>query len=113
MLYAWSCEANYFVEQPRNAFEPGKPVRNVISASDPFFSQSNDWLGNPGALGHCGAALKDRPQAAVLLAPSRVYQRMDRYLQQQGRGIRMPTVEIYEPSGSPMRMGVLTVEMPE
>jgi DNA gyrase inhibitor GyrI len=59
------------------------------------------------------SVLLARVQAAVLLAPSRVYQRMDRYLQQQGRGIRMPTVEIYEPSGSPMRMGVLTVEMPE
>jgi hypothetical protein len=70
MLYAWSCEANYFVEQPRNAFEPGKPVLNVISASDPFFSKANAWLGNADAQGHCGAALKDNPQAAVLLVPN-------------------------------------------
>ena len=56
ILYAWSCEANYFVKEPLNAFEPNKPVLNVISASDPFFSRSNAWLGNPEAQGHCGAA---------------------------------------------------------
>lgn len=69
MLYAWSCETNYFVKEPLNAFPLGKPVLNVISASDPFFSKSNPWLGNPAALGHCGAALKDNPQAAVALLP--------------------------------------------
>ena len=70
ILYAWSCEANYFVKEPQNAFEPGKPVLNVISASDPFFSRSNSWLGNPQAQGHCGAALKDAPQAAIVLVPN-------------------------------------------
>jgi dienelactone hydrolase len=69
MLYAWSCEPNYFVVEPRNAFETGKPVLNVISATDPFFSRANPWLGNAQALGHCGAALKDNPRAAVLLVP--------------------------------------------
>lgn len=69
MLFAWSCESNYFVKQPLNAFEPGKPVLNIISATDPFFSKSNAWLGNADALGHCGAALKDNPQASVLLIP--------------------------------------------
>lgn len=70
ILYAWSCETNYFVTEPRNAFEAGKPVLNVISASDPFFSRSNAWLGNAEALGHCGAALKDNNRAAVLLVPN-------------------------------------------
>jgi len=69
ILYAWSCEANYFVQEPRNAFEPGKPVLNVISVTDPFFSRSNGWLGNPDAKGHCGAVLKDNARAAVLLVP--------------------------------------------
>lgn len=69
MLFAWSCEANYFVKQPLNAFEPGKPVLNVISATDPFFSKSNAWLDNAEAQGHCGAALKDNAQASVLLIP--------------------------------------------
>ena len=70
ILYAWSCEANYFVIEPRNSFEPGKPVLNVISASDPFFSRSNTWLGNPDAQGHCGAALKDNSRASVLQVPN-------------------------------------------
>jgi dienelactone hydrolase len=70
ILYAWSCETNYFVIEPRNAFEPNKPVLNVISASDPFFSRSNAWLGNPDAQGHCGAALKDSSRASVLLVPN-------------------------------------------
>lgn len=70
ILYAWSCETNYFVMEPRNAFEPGKPVLNVISASDPFFSRSNAWLGNPDAQGHCGSALKDNSRASVLLVPN-------------------------------------------
>jgi dienelactone hydrolase len=70
MLYAWSCESNYFVVEPRNSFEPGKPVLNIISASDPFFSKSNAWLNNPDAQGHCGAALKDNSRASVLLVPN-------------------------------------------
>lgn len=70
ILYAWSCEANYFVKEPLNSFEPNKPVLNVISASDPFFSRSNAWLGNSEAQGHCGAALKDNAHASVLLIPN-------------------------------------------
>ena len=69
IVYAWSCEANYFVSEPRNAFEPNKPVLNIISATDPFFSRANPWLGNPEAKGHCGAALKDNVLTAVLLVP--------------------------------------------
>jgi len=67
IVYAWSCENNYLVKSPANAFEAGKPVLNVISATDPFFSKANPWLGNPDAQGHCGAALKDNAQAAILL----------------------------------------------
>ena len=69
MLYSWSCETNYFVIEPQNAFEANKPVLNVISSTDPFFSPSNTWLGNPAAKGHCGAALKENKQAAVVLVP--------------------------------------------
>jgi dienelactone hydrolase len=70
MLFAWSCEPNYFVTAPRNAFEMNKPVLNIISATDPFFSKSNAWLGNGEAQGHCGAALATNPQASVLLIPN-------------------------------------------
>lgn len=69
MLYAWSCETNYFVDAPGNAFEPEKPVLNVISSVDPFFSKTNGWLGNAEAKGHCGAALKDNKAAAIVLVP--------------------------------------------
>lgn len=70
MLFAWSCETNYFVASPQNAFEVDKPVLNIISATDPFFSRSNPWLGNPEAQGHCAAALKDNARASVLLIPN-------------------------------------------
>jgi hypothetical protein len=69
MLFAWSCETNYFVTAPMNAFEAGKPVLNVISSTDPFFSKTNAWLGNADAQGHCGAALAGQPKASVLLVP--------------------------------------------
>ncbi len=69
MVFSWSCEPNYFVAAPRNAFEAGKPVLNVISLTDPFFSPSNSWLGNAAAKGHCADALKDNKRASVLLLP--------------------------------------------
>lgn len=52
-----------------------------------------------------------RVRAGSLLAPSRAYLALDRHLQARGQGIRMPTVEFYEPSDSPTRMGRLSVEM--
>jgi hypothetical protein len=69
ILFAWSCDNNYFVSAPRNAFEPNKPVLNVISSVDPFFSKTNAWLGNAESNGHCGSALKDNPNAAIVLVP--------------------------------------------
>lgn len=51
-------------------------------------------------------------RAGPLIAPSRAYPALDGYLQGRGEGIRMPTLEIYESSGSLFRMGLLTVEMP-
>lgn len=55
--------------------------------------------------------LTARVRAAILLAPSRAYQALDEHLQARGRGIAMPTVEIYEAADSVWRMGQLTVEM--
>ena len=69
MLFAWSCEPNYFVVEPHNAFEANKPVLNVISATGPFFSPSNSWLGNASAKGHCADALKELKRASVALIP--------------------------------------------
>lgn len=69
IIFSWSCEDNYFVRAHDTAVPADRPVLNVISLSDPFFSPSNSWLGNPAAKGHCGAALKDHKQASVVLIP--------------------------------------------
>jgi dienelactone hydrolase len=69
MIFSWSCEDNYFVETHRTAVRPELPVLNVISATDPFFSRSNAWLGQPAAVGHCAAAFKDHPKASIVLIP--------------------------------------------
>ncbi len=69
MLFAWSCEDNYFVQAHRTAVAPQVPVLNVISSTDPFFSPSNVWLGNAAASGHCGAAFAAHKNATVVLIP--------------------------------------------
>jgi hypothetical protein len=68
-MYAWSCEKNYFVTEPKSNFDLKKPVLNVISSVDPFFTKKNTWIGNDAALGHCGTALKGYAQASVVLIP--------------------------------------------
>ena len=69
ILFAWSCEDNYFVESHQTALPDDLPVLNIISSSDPYFSPSNSWLGNPKAIGHCGAILKNNKKASVVLIP--------------------------------------------
>lgn len=69
ILYSWSCENNYFVKAHGTALPADRPVLNVMSATDVFFSPSNPWLGNPAARGHCGEALKDHKQASIVLIP--------------------------------------------
>jgi hypothetical protein len=68
-LYSWSCENNYFVKEHGTALPADRPVLNVMSATDVFFSPSNTWLGNPAARGHCGEALKAHKQASIVLIP--------------------------------------------
>jgi dienelactone hydrolase len=69
ILYSWSCENNYFVTDHRSALPQDRPVLNVMSSTDVFFSPSNPWLGNPAAQGHCGQALKDNKLATIVLIP--------------------------------------------
>ncbi len=45
MVLSWSCEDNYFVRDDRTALAPQVPVLNIISASDPFFTAANPFLG--------------------------------------------------------------------
>lgn len=49
ILYSWSCESNYFVKEQGTAVPAERPVLNVMSAMDVFFSPSNTWLGNSAA----------------------------------------------------------------
>jgi len=69
IIYSWSCEPNYFVADPQNAFRPDEPVLNVMSVSDPYFSPSVPFLGNPNATGNCAQALKDDKRAVIVLIP--------------------------------------------
>lgn len=69
IVFSWSCENNYFVRQHDTALPQDRPVLNIISSTDPYFSPSNSWLGNPDASGHCAAALRHNPQASIVLIP--------------------------------------------
>jgi len=69
IVYSWSCENNYFVREHASALPKDSPVLNVMSSTDMFFSATNPWLGNPQAMGHCAAALKDNKAASVVLIP--------------------------------------------
>jgi len=50
-------------------------------------------------------------QAVVLLAPSKSYQALSDTLEQSGRAIVMPTVELVRPAGEADRIGSFTLEM--
>ena len=67
IMYAWSCEDNYFSAGHATRLPAEQPVLNVISLTDPFFSPANPWLGNAQARGHCGAALAQHKNATVVL----------------------------------------------
>ncbi|MEO0029930.1 MAG: hypothetical protein RJB45_1971 [Pseudomonadota bacterium] len=69
IMFAWSCEDNYFVKSHQTAIPDDQPTLNIISSTDPYFSQSNTWLGNAQAVGHCGAILKNNKKASIVLIP--------------------------------------------
>ena len=69
VMFAWSCEDNYFVQTHQTFVHQNLPVLNIISSTDPFFSASNSWLGSSTAKGHCGAALKGNSRASIVLLP--------------------------------------------
>lgn len=69
VLFSWSCENNYFVKEHATAIPVDQAVLNVISATDPFFSSANSWLGATSALGHCGNVLKAHTKASIVLIP--------------------------------------------
>jgi len=69
IMFAWSCEDNYFVTAHKTAIPDDQPTLNIISSTDPYFSPSNTWLGNSQAIGHCGSILKNNKKASVVLIP--------------------------------------------
>lgn len=78
ILYSWSCESNYFVEQHGTRFGAQEPVLNVVSTDDPYFRPENPW--NAEATddleGHAGASVKGNPNATIVLisgAPHTLY----------------------------------------
>lgn len=66
IVYAWTCEDNYFVDRHRTAIPAATPVLNVIAARDPYFSAANAWVGGQTITGDCGAALKGNANASVV-----------------------------------------------
>lgn len=68
MVFSWSCEDNYFVDAHRTVV-PSEPVLNVMSATDPFFSRANAYIGNGDAQGHCAAALREHKNTTIVLIP--------------------------------------------
>lgn len=69
MIFSWSCEPNYFVAAPDNAFEKDEPVLSVMSLNDKYFGVGNAYLDNPKAYGYPHEALKDNAHAALVLLP--------------------------------------------
>jgi dienelactone hydrolase len=69
IVFSWSCENNYFVREHGTALPSDRPVLNIISSTDPYFSPANPWLGNGTAQGHCASALRHHKQASVVLIP--------------------------------------------
>ena len=55
--------------------------------------------------------LSARVHAATMLAPGKAYQALYDHLKKRGLDITMPAVEIYRPSGTPVRVGELIVEI--
>ena len=73
LIYSWSCEDNYFVTAPQLGIGPKEPVLNAISARDPYFSAANPWNKDRAVTGSCAAALKDDPNAEVLVLDADVH----------------------------------------
>lgn len=104
--------------------EPGLPI--TVLYSDPAVVAKSERKARVGCLVPVGVAVKApmsidtiparevlvaEIQAGMLIAPSRAYQALANHLAEQGKTIRMPTVELYAASDNVLEMGVLTVEM--
>ena len=70
IIYAWSCEDNYFVEHHHTS-NKAVPVLNLISSNDRYYSHENTFLGNADATGNCQLTFgEERKDVQVLLIPN-------------------------------------------
>lgn len=69
IVYAWSCEDNYFVRRHATRVLADQPILNVMGGRDAFFAPGQPFLGNPQALGHAGSTFADARRATVTLIP--------------------------------------------
>ncbi|RZI40518.1 alpha/beta hydrolase [Herbaspirillum sp. HC18] len=69
ILFAWSCEDNYFVDGHRTVVKPDEPVLNVISLADPFFSPASPFSDGAQVTGHGGNAFSSNKSAEIVLVP--------------------------------------------
>jgi poly(3-hydroxybutyrate) depolymerase len=69
ILYAWSCESNYFVQEHGTRIGPQEPVLNIMSTDDPYFGPSNPWHGDIGDQleGHGAAVMRGNLNSQVIL----------------------------------------------
>ncbi|HZR87217.1 MAG TPA: hypothetical protein VFB02_10445 [Bradyrhizobium sp.] len=78
LIYSWSCERNYFVDEPRPGFRADEPVLNAISARDPYFSTRNAWNGDYAVTGTCAAALEGKANSTVYVVDADVHTILNR-----------------------------------
>lgn len=69
LIYGWSCEDNYFVEQARNGFEADCALLNILSGDDPFFGAASRFNQGRGVDGDSRRALAGMPRAKLVLLP--------------------------------------------
>jgi len=70
LIYAWTCEDNYFVDKADNGFAPDCPILNILSDNDPFFSASSEYNRGLAVLGDSRQALRDRGNARMVVLPN-------------------------------------------
>jgi effector-binding domain-containing protein len=117
-------QAKVFALLKEAGIEPGDTI--TVLLTDPRKTPKADQHARTGYLIPMDAKIPDglmsetiprreviaaRVHAAAMLAPSKAYQALADYLEPLGRDISLPAVEIYHPSGTPARVGELTVEI--
>ena len=97
ILFAWSCEDNYFVDGHRTAVKPGEPVLNVISLADPFFSPTSPFSTGARVTGHGGNAFSSNQAAEIVLVPGAPH---TLYNLPQVRGVVKSFLDLYAGLGN-------------